>query len=248
MAEKETSLEKIKRLTSNQKNIRNIATSAHIHHGKCVSGNSRLMITNGKIKTAKEIFEEAAKDGEIYEEDEIHTVFIPKTKIEIFSLNKKTGGIEKKPLQYAWRLQGGKTIKITLRNGFEITTTPEHKYVVLREGFEDVEAKDIKLGDRIVCPRKIKHIGNLNMKECILNKLSQKNFYVKLKKEFAKAFKHRILKHGLKNINTGIKSKSFYHGIWQNRYPLKELLEIARLFNIGFEEMYDAVDVIYFRT
>ncbi|MEM4271833.1 MAG: elongation factor EF-2 [Candidatus Pacearchaeota archaeon] len=34
MVEKETSLQKIKRLISNQKNIRNIATSAHIHHGK----------------------------------------------------------------------------------------------------------------------------------------------------------------------------------------------------------------------
>lgn len=34
MAEKETSLQKIQRLTSNQHNIRNVATSAHIHHGK----------------------------------------------------------------------------------------------------------------------------------------------------------------------------------------------------------------------
>lgn len=34
MAEKESSLNKIQRLTSNQKNIRNVATSAHIHHGK----------------------------------------------------------------------------------------------------------------------------------------------------------------------------------------------------------------------
>jgi elongation factor 2 len=34
MVEKETSFEKIKRLISNQENIRNIATSAHIHHGK----------------------------------------------------------------------------------------------------------------------------------------------------------------------------------------------------------------------
>ncbi len=34
MAEKETGLHKINRLISNQKNIRNIATSAHIHHGK----------------------------------------------------------------------------------------------------------------------------------------------------------------------------------------------------------------------
>ena len=34
MAEKESSLEKIKRLTSSQSDIRNVATSAHIHHGK----------------------------------------------------------------------------------------------------------------------------------------------------------------------------------------------------------------------
>ncbi|OIO80463.1 elongation factor EF-2 [Candidatus Pacearchaeota archaeon CG1_02_32_132] len=34
MVEKETSLSKIERLISQQKNIRNIATSAHIHHGK----------------------------------------------------------------------------------------------------------------------------------------------------------------------------------------------------------------------
>lgn len=34
MAEKETQFEKIKRISKHQKNIRNIATSAHIHHGK----------------------------------------------------------------------------------------------------------------------------------------------------------------------------------------------------------------------
>ena len=34
MVEKESSLRKIDRLTSNRKNIRNVATSAHIHHGK----------------------------------------------------------------------------------------------------------------------------------------------------------------------------------------------------------------------
>ncbi len=34
MAEKESSLRKIERLTNGQKNIRNVATSAHIHHGK----------------------------------------------------------------------------------------------------------------------------------------------------------------------------------------------------------------------
>ena len=34
MAEKESQFQKIQRISSNQKQIRNIATSAHIHHGK----------------------------------------------------------------------------------------------------------------------------------------------------------------------------------------------------------------------
>ena len=34
MAEKETQLQKMKRLSDQQQNIRNICTSAHIHHGK----------------------------------------------------------------------------------------------------------------------------------------------------------------------------------------------------------------------
>jgi len=153
MTEKETSLNKIERLTSNQANIRNVATSAHIHHGKCISGNSRVMLADGSIKTAKDIFEEAMNTGSIHTENEDYTVFNPKNEIKIISLNKETSKIEIKPIQHAWRLKGGNTIKIKLRNGFEITTTPEHKYLVYRDGFEYVEAKDIKLDDRIVCPR-----------------------------------------------------------------------------------------------
>jgi len=153
MVEKETSLEKIQRLITNQNNIRNVATSAHIHHGKCISGDSRIIMGNGSIRIAKNIFEEVSKDGKIYEENEDYTIYAPKEKIEIFSLNKSEGKIEKKPIQHVWRLKGGNTIKVKLRNGFEIITTPEHKYIVFRDGFVDVEAKDLRLGDRIVCSR-----------------------------------------------------------------------------------------------
>lgn len=248
MAEKETSLSKIQRLISEQKNIRNIATSAHIHHGKCISGNSRLTLTDGNVRIAKDIFEEISKDGEIYEENEDHTVFTPKRKIEIFSLNKEGGKIEKKPIQYAWRLKGGKTIKITLRNGFEITTTPEHKYIAFRDGFDDVEAKDLRLGDRIICPRVLNNESKLNIKEEILLKLSEKNFYLNLKKEFSELMKKKIISYGIKNIKTEMKPRSFYHGIWQNRYPLKDLIEIAKLFSIGLNDLYNNIDLIYFRT
>ena len=104
MAEKETQFLKIKRISSDQKHIRNIATSAHIHHGKCISEDSRLVLTDGSIKTARELFESVSKNGEVYKENEDHTIFIPNERIEVFSLNKTTGKLEKKPIQYVWRL------------------------------------------------------------------------------------------------------------------------------------------------
>src|SRR3989344_8648443 len=141
MAEKESQVEKLKRISKEREHIRNICTSAHIHHGKCISGKSKIFLTDGSIKTAKEIFEIASKDGKIYQDNEEHTVFIPKTPIEVFSLNKESGSIEKKNIQYVWRLRGGNTIKINLRNGFEIQTTPEHRYLIFKDGFKYIEAK-----------------------------------------------------------------------------------------------------------
>ena len=156
MVKKELSIEKLRRLVKERDHIRNIATSAHIHHGKCISGNSRLMITDGCIRNAKDIFEEIANNGSIVKENEEHTVFAPNKKIEIFTLNKDNSKIEKKEIQYAWRLVGGKTIKIKLRNGFEIETTPEHKYIIFENGaFIDKPACCLNLGDNIVCAKNI---------------------------------------------------------------------------------------------
>ena len=156
MAQEEKKVEKIERLTNNQANIRNIATSAHIHHGKCISGDSRVMLSNGSVITARDIYEEVAKNGKIYKDNEEHTVFIPKDKITIFSLNKETGSIEKKPVQYVWRLKGGDTIKISLRNGFDIATTPEHKYIIFQNmKFIEKPACELKINDLVVCAKNI---------------------------------------------------------------------------------------------
>ncbi|MEK6928237.1 MAG: elongation factor EF-2 [Nanoarchaeota archaeon] len=250
MAEKESNLRKIERLTNNQENIRNVATSAHIHHGKCVKGDSRVMLADGSVQSAKEIFENIAKEGTIKEDNEDHVVYVPSKKIEVFSLNKDNERVEKKEIEYAWRLKGGQTIKVGLRNGFEITSTPEHKYMVYREGLEYVEAKDISLGDRVVCARKLdfEGISEDEMKIKILQKLSENNFYVSLEEEFSKEFNNFIMKFGLNKIELTIKSKSFYHGIWQNRYNIKDLIECSKIFGISLNNLYDKIESILYRT
>ena len=48
MVEKETSLSKIQRLTNTQVDIRNVATSAHIHHGK-TAFTDNLLAAAGKL-------------------------------------------------------------------------------------------------------------------------------------------------------------------------------------------------------
>ena len=149
----EEKVKELKELMAKQTNIRNVCTSAHIHHGKCISGDSRVFVADVGLKSAKDIFEQTANDGEVYEDNEDHTIFIPKKEILIYSLNKETNKIEKRPIKHVWRLKGGNTLKVKLRNGFEINTTPEHRYLIFDTGFKYIEAKDLKIGDRVVCDR-----------------------------------------------------------------------------------------------
>jgi seryl-tRNA synthetase len=65
MAEKETGLQKISRLISRQENIRNIATSAHIHHGKTAFTDNLLaaaglMAAKNAGKDTKKLLKEAS--------------------------------------------------------------------------------------------------------------------------------------------------------------------------------------------
>ena len=246
-------VERFGKVMNNPMNIRNICTSAHIHHGKCISGASRMLLTNGSIRTAKEIYEEIADNGKIHEENSDHTIFIPNKPIEIFTLNKEYGKIEKRDIQYAWRIVGGNTIKVKLRNGFEISTTPEHKFIASRDlEFTDVEAKDLKIGDRIVCPRSLDNKSNMNIKIEILENLSNENFYINLNKLFYTKLKNKILSFGIKNIEKkfklSIKQKSFYHGLWKNRINLKDLIQISKLLKIDLEELYNKIDYIFYRN
>ncbi len=253
MAEKETQVQKIVRISKIRENIRNICTSAHIHHGKCVAEGTKIMFADGGIKTARELFEETIRNGSVAEENEDYVVYTPKKIINIFSLNKQTGRIESKPISHIWRLAGGKTIKIKLRNGFKIETTQEHKYIVWRNSdFTEVEAIDLKIGDRIVCARKLETSSNLKIKKEILKRLSEENFYVNLKNDFSELMKKWILEYGVSKIKSDaeicIKEKSFYHGIWQNRYNLGELIKILKIFKFSLEEAYDNIESIFYRT
>ncbi len=166
MAAEESKLEKMKRLANNQATIRNIATSAHIHHGKCVSPETRIQLTDRGVIRAKDLFKVAENNGVKSYEDEIKIIYdIKDLNIKTFSYNKQKGILEHKKIEHAWKLKGGRTIKVEVRNGLQIETTPEHKYLVL----EDLEVKDksagkLRIGDKLVCARGVEP-GTLKFEE-----------------------------------------------------------------------------------
>ena len=253
MAE-EKMIDKVVRLMKQPEKIRNIAICAHIDHGKCISGNSRLILNDGKIVTAVDMFKLAQNEGTKFEErDDYITYDVRDLNLKIPSINKETGKIEVKKIDFAWKLIGGEMIKIKLRNGFNISTTPEHKYIVL-ENADIVEkrAEDIKLGDRIVCPRRTNVETEINVKEEILLMLSKKRIYARLNEEFANNLKSILLEKGIKNahkiLNIDLRYHSFTCGIRKKRYLIKHLIEIAKMFDIGIKELYDNVSAISFRT
>src|SRR3989344_92215 len=132
MAAEEELVKVIKDLMNKPEQIRNICTSAHIDHGKCINGASRLILSNGEILTAKKFFNLAESKGVKFEEKEDQIIYdVRNLNLKVPSLNKETGKTEIKPVELAWKLKGGKLINLKLRNGFKIETTPEHKFVVL---------------------------------------------------------------------------------------------------------------------
>ena len=246
--------ERVMRIAQTPKQIRNICTSAHIHHGKCVAPKTRLVLASGEIITAEDLFSRAEKSGQKVRDDGIEVVFdIADQEVHVFSLNKETGIVEKKKVSHAWKLQGGNSIKITLRNGSEITTTPEHKYMVLSDmDFVEKEAAELKLGDRVVCARKLEIENGFNIKKEILVHLAQAPCYARLTSEFGSLLRKKIRESGMNaviaRLNLSIAPKSFYHGLWQNRYHLDALLQLASLLSIRMEDIYDGIKGISFRS
>src|SRR3989338_4897794 len=96
MAE-EKMTERVMRIAAKPEFIRNICTSANIHHGKCVAPKTRLLLSQGDAITAENLYEKASQKGIKVQENEAEIVYdVSQSGFEVFSLNKDTGIIEKK--------------------------------------------------------------------------------------------------------------------------------------------------------
>ena len=142
--------EKVLEIMKDPTRIRNIGIIAHIHHGKCVSGDTIIYLVDKKVK-AKDLFEYCAKKGILVKKDEYEIIYdVSHLNLYVYSYNKETDRIEKRKITHAWKLKGGEVLEIITNKG-KIKTTPEHRFLVYTPyGIIEKQARFLREGDQIL--------------------------------------------------------------------------------------------------
>lgn len=237
--------------------IRNIGIAAHIDHGKCISGESRIHLASGSIKTAKDVFDTNSKQGIQMPLEENGIVYdISNSNLYVNSFEKTNGKIVSKKITHIWKMQ--KTdplVCVKLKNGLVIKTTPEHKFILWENGkIEEKRADSLTLSDILICPRATaeNHTDISNIKEYILRKLGEDpRFYVFVDNDTALLICNLVKSHGIKKVWKKISSQwdygSFGFSLRKGRYRTIQLLQIAEMFGISLEKIYDGIEFLNLR-
>ena len=252
MTMKKEMIERIKECMQHPERIRNVATSSHVHHGKCVSGDT-LIFLEDKTLTAKELFEIAKKDGILLKKDleEIYKLAEP-----ISVLTYKDGVISRGLITHAWKIKNfDKLIEVETNDGRRIKVTPEHKFLIFKNGkIDEKEARDLNRGEILVLPNVIpsKSIDLKEIKTYFLKKLSEDYSFLAYVSDNLKKKLHKIvIEYGRMKIHKEIESKikplSFYHGVWRGRYRISDLIKLAEKFQVDLSEVYDNIELISYR-
>ncbi len=125
--------------------------------GKCVSGDTLVLLGNGRIVPMRKIFEEAKIKGRLIKKDSYEEIYDIRglNNPSMVSFNQITFNITEPIAAYKGKTDS--TVIIKTRTGKSVEVTAIHKLFILEAGnLMQKEAKDINVGDYIASPRKIK--------------------------------------------------------------------------------------------
>ena len=133
-----------------------VAVPGPFGSGKCVSGDTPLLLADGSIQTIEKVYKDAASHGEIEYSDENETLIKLKSPLKIYSFY--DGKVSESKSDYIYRGKSDSLLKIKTRTGKQVKVTPVHKLFRLDEegSIVETEAEYLQPGDNIVSIRKFK--------------------------------------------------------------------------------------------
>lgn len=124
--------------------------------GKCVAGDTPILLADGRVEPIDKLFEESRLAGTTLKDDGGESIIEPNS-LEVLTLDPDSLQIVPKKVDFVYRERyQGDLYEVTTHSGRKITVTPEHPFLVLNQGINKVRVADIKLGDFIAVPRRIR--------------------------------------------------------------------------------------------
>lgn len=216
-----------------------ITVAGHVDHGKCVAGDTLIPLVDGTIISAEELFKKnfdktkAKKDGtDIIQETDNITIFSNYGSI-----------ILPAKISHIWKRQKKELIEIKTAHGDTLKTTPEHPYFTFSiEGGKKTRAENLKTGNYIAIPRKIK-LKDQNPKKEILGKFKENNFLCFLNLN-SRELTEKIRKKGIGNIEKKLSIKHLSDSLRKARIRFQDLYRICQHFKIPEIEIYEMIGAI----
>lgn len=130
--------------------------------GKCVSGDTKVMMGNGRIVTMEDIHQEGREKGKLLKKDKVEEIYDIKGLGNPSVISLEKGAFSSHEPITAYKGMTDSMIKIKTKTGKTVEVTPIHKLFVFEDGeVKRKMAKNIKKSDYLISPRKIK----LNLKD-----------------------------------------------------------------------------------
>src|SRR3989338_4257525 len=104
--------------------------------GKCVSGDTPVLLSNGDLKPISALYEEAKCNSNEKRINENETI-VENPDLEVLSFNRKTAKMERKRINFVYKQRyKGKLYEIVTHSGRRIEVTPEHPFISINNGKE----------------------------------------------------------------------------------------------------------------
>ncbi len=161
MGRKEENIKKAQALLHLKDRIRNIGTAAHIDHGKCCHGSTRIWVS-GEWVTAENLWARFENLSAVPNAHGAEVKDLIHEDLWTLSLDVRSGRTQFSQITHAWRLPATEPlVEIESRDGRIIRTTPEHPFVVGSEqSLQFRAARDLRKGDVLAVPRTLPSQGD----------------------------------------------------------------------------------------
>lgn len=224
-----------------------ICVMGHVDHGKCVSGDTLLELADGKLVRAESAFEKF-RYGDPVSQPEGNAY--PARGLRLLSIDENSRVISKK-VSYVWKLNAKRLIRLNTRAGYEVKTTPEHKFLIFtKEGkVEYAEVSKLKIGDSLLIPSKIttSPFGLAEIKKQIFLRISDV-FLLKPIEELNGRIKSFCQQEGIEKLGKELGDSNLRFHIRKGYYRPSILRKIVSNLPYAEDEIYDQIQKIKFAT